>query len=101
MLRTTASILILAGLAFTAGGCGSSEPKSTNAATDENAAPSARAPAAARCDQFCLQAGPAGGPNPAACPAEGGLCKRHCPASGCIDLTSPTARVAANGVAVV
>jgi hypothetical protein len=44
------------------------------------------------CSQFCQQAGPEGGPNPTACPAQSGICP-SCPAGGCLDLLSSTARV--------
>lgn len=85
-------------IALSAAGCGGT-------ATTSSSSPPASVSAAAAptCGAFCENAGPAGGPNPAACPQGDTACPPYptCPAAGCLDLLTTTAVVDARGVFMV
>ena len=84
--------------ALTLAACGGT---GTTSSTSPHAAGSAVAEPT--CGAFCQNAGPAGGPNPAACPPADTGCPPYpsCPASDCLDLLTTTAVIDARGVFTV
>jgi hypothetical protein len=88
-----AAVALLALLAAGLTACGSND-------SSRSSAPVSAAAGHPTCDQFCHEAGPAGGPNPEACPAQGGICP-PCPSQGCLDVPAGPATVSADGVASV
>jgi hypothetical protein len=81
-------------MAVCVAGCGG-----TATTTSTSAPRSSSAPATPTCGAFCQNAGPAGGPSPAACPRGDTACPPYppCPPAGCLDLLTTSAVVDPRG----